>query len=1121
MKKQTRGSIVNLDGEPFYKIENYDFMSDFFMTITSSSDVWNFLWSHGGISAGRKNSDFSIFPYCTSDKIQDTKTVTGPVTLIRIRSDGFKGTLWQPFENLSCRGRERYADNLKIQRNLYKNMNGSKIWFEEVNLAQGLVFRYGWTSSAKYGLVKMSRIENLTEKKIPLEILDGCQNIMASSTQAEIQNSKSNLLNAYKKSEVVNDGNIAIFGLSSILTDRAEPSESLNTNVSWFSTNEPVILSENAVQFFVQNKTSLLEKSEGLLNGRRGECYIIRRIDLAEKSAECWEQILDVDYDIVKLVELQSEIQDRKNATRLLLSDIQETERKLERNIQKADGLQRSKNRIADLHHRTNVMFNIMRGGLFKESENLDMADFKDFCKKRNTNVFYKIENFTEQSELDMAADDPNVARLSSEYLPLTFSRRHGDPSRPWNRFNIDLQDKNGGDRTYYEGNWRDIFQNWEALLWSFPAYTKNVISVFINAMTLDGYNPYRISRNGIDWEVPESGNPWAQYGYWGDHQVVYLQKFLEFYRNLDCKALLEMLNEKNFSTANIPYRLKSYSEILKNPRSSLFFDHSLDASIKNLEKNYGTDARLVLDDSGKVMHTTMATKLIQIVLAKLLNLIPDAGIWLNTQRPEWNDANNALAGYGTSVVTLCHLYRMLSFLKNLLHENDVELSVQKTVYETLTQTLKIYSEWNEKNRTEGKSNASKCEEIQGGNGNCAEDEKRRAQRKEFLDRCGKTFEEERRILFKDAYTNEYVNVHSKTLSEYFSVFLVEIENSVRKNRRADGLYNSYNTVKICDGEISVINLKLMLEGQVAALSSGILSKEETLELAGSLRKSALFEENQHSYMLYPNETLPRFTEKNNIHEKELSTLKDFLNRTENTVIKKDRNGIFHFNSIFRNAETLENFLERLSDRKKPNETERNALLSLYEKKFTHQTFTGRSGTFYAYEGLGCIYWHLVSKLLLAVQENLEGSKDRLYSFYKDVKKGLSSAKTPFEYGAFPFDPYSHTPYRLGAQQPGMTGQVKEEIIARFMELGVKIQDGSAVFNPTFLEKTEFEDGKIEFSWCGTKIEYVKDLESCVKVVYSPESQKTFTGRTLPPEESRMFFSRSGKIKTIIVGLSK
>ena len=38
----------------------------------------------------------------------------------------------------------------------------------------------------------------------------------------------------------------------------------------------------------------------------------------------------------------------------------------------------------------------------------------------------------------------------------------------------------------------------------------------------------------------------------------------------------------------------------------------------------------------------------------------------MNTQRPEWNDANNALVGYGTSVVTLCYLRRFLQFAAEL-----------------------------------------------------------------------------------------------------------------------------------------------------------------------------------------------------------------------------------------------------------------------------------------------------------------------------------------------------------------------------------------------------------------------------------------------------------------------
>jgi methionyl-tRNA synthetase len=56
----------------------------------------------------------------------------------------------------------------------------------------------------------------------------------------------------------------------------------------------------------------------------------------------------------------------------------------------------------------------------------------------------------------------------------------------------------------------------------------KGMIAKFLNATTADGYNPYRITRDGIEWEVPEPDNPWSNIGYWSDHQIIYLQKLLE-----------------------------------------------------------------------------------------------------------------------------------------------------------------------------------------------------------------------------------------------------------------------------------------------------------------------------------------------------------------------------------------------------------------------------------------------------------------------------------------------------------------------------------------------------------------------------------------------------------------
>ena len=79
-------------------------------------------------------------------------------------------------------------------------------------------------------------------------------------------------------------------------------------------------------------------------------------------------------------------------------------------------------------------------------------------------------------------------------------------------------------------------------------------------------------------------------------------------------------------------------------------------------------------------------------------------------------------------------------------------------------------------------------------------------------------------------------------------------------------------------------------------------------------------------------------------------------------------------------------------------------------------------------------------------RESLQNAQDFEYYYFK-IRSGLSASKTPKEYGAFPFDPYSHTPSHSGAQQPGMTGQVKEEILTRFGELGCFVNDGCIMFD--------------------------------------------------------------------------
>ncbi len=104
----------------------------------------------------------------------------------------------------------------------------------------------------------------------------------------------------------------------------------------------------------------------------------------------------------------------------------------------------------------------------------------------------------------------------------------------------------------------------------------------------------------------------------------------------------------------------------------------------------------------------------------------------------------------------------------------------------------------------------------------------------------------------------------------------------------------------------------------------------------------------------------------------------------------------------------------------------------------------------------------MVSKLVLSIQETClraikNGVDDvtvgKLLDHYYEASEGIGVHKSPELYGAFPTDPYSHTPAGKGAQQPGMTGQVKEDILSRFGELGVFVSEGKLYVQSSFTSK--------------------------------------------------------------------
>ena len=1071
-ENEVKGKLVIIGDENYYKISNVDEMRPFFMSIVSNSNHWMFISSRGGLSAGRKDSNNALFPYYTDDKITETSEITGSKTIVQIHSDS-KTYLWEPFSN-------KYEGVYNISRNLYKNNYGNKVIFEEINHDLGLTYKYQWNSSNRFGFVKKSTIINNTNSTIKVTVLDGIQNIMPYGVSADLQNSSSNLVDAYKKSELEADTGLGIFALSAIIVDKAEPSEALKANIVWSIgvDNPTYLLSSLQLDNFRKGKAIQQEVD---IKAEKGAYFTSSDITLKANAEKKWLLVANVNQTIVAINQIKETIKNDKNLVSLIQENIDKGTQKLLKLAGASDGMQFTADELYNTRHFSNTLFNIMRGGIFDSNYQIEKVDFVKYIANANKKVLKKKSELLEQlpelftlkylKELAEQNEDKNFKRLCFEYMPLKFSRRHGDPSRPWNKFSINTRSEIDGSKILdYEGNWRDIFQNWEALAHSYPEFIESMIHKFLNATTFDGYNPYRVTKGGFDWETIEPDNPWSYIGYWGDHQIIYLLKFLEFSETHYPNRLANYFDQELFVYANVPYRIKSYEDILKDPKNTIEFDEDSDEKIRQKKSELGADGALLRDENYFIYKVNLIEKLLATVLAKVSNFIPEAGIWMNTQRPEWNDANNALVGNGVSMVTLNYLRRFLNFFQGVVSNSEldtVEISEELSLFfKEVVTTLE-----SNKHLLNGKISDRDRKIVTDGVGN-----------------AGSIF---RTTIYENGFSSNKGSVSKNDLLNFTKVTLQFIDHSIDANKRADNLYHAYNLMTVkSKSEISISYLPEMLEGQVAALSSGYLSTLDCVKLLDSLKNSALFRPDQYSYILYPNKELPRFSDKNNIPAEDVEKselLGQLLKDGNNRIIEKDCLGAYHFNGNFNNANSLKDALAELPLDKYESLIEQDSelLLSLFEKLFDHKSFTGRSGTFFGYEGLGSIYWHMVSKFLLAVQEvSLEAinNKDdavligKLLDHYYEINEGIGVHKSPQLYGAFPTDPYSHTPGGKGAQQPGMTGQVKEDILSRFGELGVFVKDGKIQFNPRLLRRNEFLKESKTFKYYNVKNE-VKEIE--------------------------------------------
>ncbi len=120
-----------------------------------------------------------------------------------------------------------------------------------------------------------------------------------------------------------------------------------------------------------------------------------------------------------------------------------------------------------------------------------------------------------------------------------------------------------------------------------------------------------------------------------------------------------------------------------------------------------------------------------------------------------------------------------------------------------------------------------------------------------------------------------------------------------------------------------------------------------------------------------------------------------------------------------------------------------------------------------------------------------------------------------------------------------MTGQVKEEIITRLGELGVRVTHGTVGFEPLLLRRNEFlaeatpwrildlegreeevtlPAGSLGFTFCGVPVVYrLTEAAPTISVFDPTGSVTTAAGNRLEEAASRRLFQRAGGIQRIEV----
>ena len=205
----------------------------------------------------------------------------------------------------------------------------------------------------------------------------------------DLQAATSNLVDAYKRSELHSESGLGIFALSAVIVDKAEPSEALKANIVWSLGFEKPTYLLSSLQLADFRKGQNI-KPETDVKGEKGAYFVSTDIVLEKSAVKSWKIIANVNQNQAQVIQLADAICNDKTIEKQLIDDVELGTQNLIALNSTADGLQFTADKRKDTRHFSNVLFNIMRGGIFDNNYQIEKKDFVNYIAKANKIVFEK-----------------------------------------------------------------------------------------------------------------------------------------------------------------------------------------------------------------------------------------------------------------------------------------------------------------------------------------------------------------------------------------------------------------------------------------------------------------------------------------------------------------------------------------------------------------------------------------------------------------------------------------------------------------------------------------------------------------------------------------------------------